>query len=144
MNTTQATMIKTDEEQIREVVDQLRLAWNRGDGDAYAASFLDDADYVVWNGITVKGRAAIAEGHQRIFDTMYRGSTNHLAVRSVRFLGSDVAVVHCSAYLTQADGSQQSHGTLPLFVMQKLAGAWKIAAFQNTPIIEEPQAAQDS
>ncbi len=144
MNMTQATMIKTDEEQIREVVDQVRLAWNRGDGNGYAAPFLDDADYVVWNGITVKGRAAIAEGHQRIFDTMYRGTTNHLAVRSVRFLGRDVAVVHCTAHLTQADGSQQSHGTLPLFVMTKLAGGWKVAAFQNTPIIQESQPLQDS
>lgn len=141
MNSKQTT---TDEAAIRDIVDQVRLAWNRGDGASFAAPFVEDADYIVWNGVIVKGRAAIAEGHQHIFDTMYRDSTNDIAVKSIRFLGKDVAVVHCTAQLTHADGTLHGYGTLPLFVMHKLAGEWKVAAFQNTPIIEEPQLAQAS
>ena len=41
---------------------------------AWGAHFAEDADYVIINGMRIKGREAIDSGHQQIFDTIYKGS----------------------------------------------------------------------
>lgn len=128
-----------DEQAVRKLIKQLTDAWNVGDGDAFVASFTEDADYTVWNGVYLKGREAIARGHQQIFDTTYKGTTNHMTVTSVRFLRPDVALVFARGFLKAADGEQVGtsfgHGVKPLFIMTKHEGRWRIDAFQNTPVI---------
>ena len=120
-----------DDALLRENVRQLEAGWNAKSGAAFAKPFADDADYVVINGTQIKGREAIAEGHQRIFDTVYKDSTLTLSVKQVRMLRADVAVVHVSAHLKS--GAQEADAVITL-VMTKENGAWKIAAFQNTSV----------
>ena len=120
-----------DDALLRENVRQLEAGWNAKSGAAFAKPFAEDADYVVINGTQIKGREAIAQGHQRIFDTVYKDSTLGLSVRQVRMLRSDVAVVHVSAHLKS---SAQEADALITLVMTKESGAWKIAAFQNTSV----------
>ncbi len=81
-----------DETAIRQLVKLVEDGWNNHDGKAFAAPFATDADYVVVNGMTVKGREAIENGHANIFKTIYKDSHNVSTVKSIRFLRPDVAV----------------------------------------------------
>jgi len=124
-----------DDALLRENVRQMEAGWNSKSGAAFAKPFAEDADYVVINGMQIKGREAIAEGHQRIFDTFYKDSVISLSVKQTRMLRADVAVVHVSAHLksTPGAGAQEADAVITL-VMTKESGAWKIAAFQNTGV----------
>lgn len=125
-----------DKAAIEEMVMSIQQAWNAGDGKAFAAPFAEDADYVVVNGMYVKGRAAIDIGHQQIFDTFYKGSTNMLTIEDVRFIRPDVAIVHVQAHLKLHAGEGMQESTArSTSVLTKDNGKWSIAAFQNTPIV---------
>jgi uncharacterized protein (TIGR02246 family) len=127
-----------DDTAIRQIVKQVENAWNAHDGRAFAAPFAADADYVIVNGMYVKGRDAIEKGHQGIFDTVYKDSTNRGTVKSVRFLRPDVAIVHVEWNLTvRSNGKETTGRALNTMFMAKENGKWSIAAFHNTPIQEQ-------
>ncbi|HWS90418.1 MAG TPA: SgcJ/EcaC family oxidoreductase [Pyrinomonadaceae bacterium] len=124
-----------DEAAMRENVRQMEAGWNAKSGAQFARPFADDADYVVINGTYIKGREAIAQAHQGIFDTIYRESTLSLSVKQVRMLRPDVAVVHANATNKVPNGAEtRTMEAIITLVMTKEAGAWKIAAFQNTQV----------
>src|SRR3712207_9435156 len=70
-----------DEEAIKQIVKQLQDGWNAHDGKAFAAPFAADADYVVVNGMYIKGREEIEKGHTGIFTTIYKESHNEATVK---------------------------------------------------------------
>jgi uncharacterized protein (TIGR02246 family) len=125
-----------DETGIRQNVKYLLDGWNTKNGVLFAKAFAVDADYVVINGMQIKGRQQIADGHQQIFDTIYKESTLSLTVKQVRFLRSDVAVVHVAGTNTfkQASETKVLNAIITL-VMTKDKGEWTIAAFQNTQVL---------
>ncbi|MEO7908489.1 MAG: SgcJ/EcaC family oxidoreductase [Roseiflexaceae bacterium] len=124
-----------DEREIRAIVEQVEAGWNANSGQQFAAVFADDADYIVVDGRQIKGRAVIARGHQHIFDTIYRGSTNRATVRSIRLLREDVALVHVEWHLTFGQGDAIHEGrAINTMIITNEAGEWSIAAFQNTPL----------
>lgn len=128
----------TDEAAIRQAVQQVQDGWNAHDGKAFAAPFAADADYVVVNGMSLKGREAIEKGHTTIFTTIYKDSHNVGTIKSVRFLRPDVAVVHIEWNLEfRAGGETRKGHAMNTMVMTKDGGKWSIAAFQNTPIQAE-------
>ncbi|MEK6302907.1 MAG: SgcJ/EcaC family oxidoreductase [Acidobacteriota bacterium] len=122
-----------DEAALRQVVQQVQDGWNAHDGKAFASPFASDADYVVVNGMKVKGREDIESGHTAIFTTIYKDSHNVATVKSIRFLRPDVAVVHVEWNLEVSKGGEKGHA-LNTMVMTKEGGKWIIAVFQNTPI----------
>lgn len=124
-----------DEAAIRKIVTRLQEGWNAGDGKAFAAPFAEDADYVIVNGMRVKGRAVIDSGHQQIFDTIYKNSHNTATVQSVRFIRGDVAVAHVEWHLKyNAGGAAREGRSINSLVLTKDNGQWSIVAFQLTPI----------
>ncbi|HEX2471171.1 MAG TPA: SgcJ/EcaC family oxidoreductase [Nitrososphaera sp.] len=123
-----------DEAAIRAIYQQLIDGWNAGSGDAFAAPFEEDGDLVGFDGTHFKGRQQIAPFHQHLFDIFLKGSRLVGKVRSVRFLTSDVAVMHAvggtvMAGQTDLDPERNSVQTL---VAVKRKGKWSLAAFQNT------------
>lgn len=125
-----------DDAAIRESVRQLEAGWNSKSGALFARPFAEDADYVVINGMHIRGRAAIDEGHQQIFDTHMKGTTLGLNVKQTRYVRADVAVVHVGARLKlpQAGGSAKEADAAITLVMSKEKGNWQIVAFQNTQV----------
>lgn len=124
-----------DEAAIRKIVQQVEDGWNANDGKAFAAPFAPDADYVVVNGMKIKGREAIEQGHTMIFTTIYKGSHNAGKVKGLRFLRPDVAVVHVEWNLEFHTGDKtEKGGAMNTMVVTKEGGKWSIAAFHNTPI----------
>lgn len=135
VNTQQAT----DEADIRHLVQQMKTAWNRGDSHAFAALFTADADFVIIDGVHVSSRQAIAEGHQQIFDTIYKDSQNRAVSIAVRFVRTDVALAHVRWHLRfWQNNAQAERQTISTLVLIKSTTpdqyAWQITAFQNTPV----------
>ena len=123
-----------DETAIRENVRQLETGWNTKNGAVFAKPFAEDADYVVINGMYLKGRPTIEKMHQQIFDTIFKDTTLTLKVRQIRFLRSDVAVVHVDGH---RDGPTKDlvQDALLTLVMTKEKDRWIVAAFQNTAVV---------
>lgn len=124
-----------DEAAIRAIVAGLAEAWTAGDAEGWAKPFAEDADFTVWTGAYVKGREGIARGHEQIFNTIYKGTKQRLAVRSIRFLGDDVAVVHVEGSVVRKEEDfPESPQVVPVFVLARDAGHWQIVAFHNTRV----------
>ncbi len=120
-----------DETAIRANVGQMQKGWNAKSGAEFAKPFAENADYVVINGLHLKGRQANATTHQQIFDTIYKDSNISLEIEQIRFLRPDVAVVHVHGILTL---KTEVHHVRITLVMTKSDGRWEIAAFQNTAV----------
>src|ERR1044072_4786350 len=121
-----------DEAAIRKIVSRLQEGWNAGSGKEFAAPFDEDADYVIVNGMRVKGRKEIDAGHQRIFDTVYKNSRQSSTVQTIRFLSDTIALAHVEWNLKLADGHEGK--AMNLLVLTKKNGQWSITAFHNTRI----------
>ena len=123
-----------DEAAIRDSVKQMETGWNTKSGALFAKPFAEDADYVVINGMYIKGRPIIATAHQQIFDTIFKDTTVTLRVKQIRFLRPDVAVVHVNAHRNGPTRELTADAILTL-VMTKEKQGWTIAAFQNTQVV---------
>lgn len=123
-----------DEAAIRNLYQQLVDGWNAASGDAFAAPFEEDGDLVGFDGTHFKGRQEIALFHQHLFDMFLKGSRLVGKVRSVRFLASDVAVMHTVGGTVMAGQSdlEPERNSVQTLVAVKRNGKWSLAAFQNT------------
>ena len=136
------------ERAIHDIVERCEAAWNAGDGEAWAADFAEDADFVDILGDHHRGRAAIAAGHRHIFATIYRGSRVQYQVERLRFVRPDVVIVFLRARLwgrlavATDDPRREAHvgATMsesqarPTLILAKTGDRWGIAAFQNTRV----------
>src|SRR5262249_52995547 len=103
------------------------------DGEAFAAPFTNDADFVNIRAEHFRGRHAIAEGHTHIFQTIYAGSNNQMKRESVRLLHPEVALVHVRSLLDVPDGPMKGrHAACFSMVLTKKDDGWEIASFHNT------------
>ena len=124
---------EADEAAMRANVSLMETGWNTKSGALFAKPFAEDADYVVINGMYIKGRSAIESGHQQIFDTIYKDTQLKLNVTQIRFLRPDVAVIHVTGQRVGPSKELTQDARLTL-VMTKEKQGWTIAAFQNTGI----------
>ncbi len=119
-----------------EVLGRLERAWNDGDGEAFGAGYTEDATFVTVRGEWAAGRAAIADGHARIFRTIYRGSTNRMELVAVRELGDGSLVASSTSTLTCPSGpfagTQRARSTSVIVPVDGGSGAWRVAATHNT------------
>ena len=112
-----------------EIITALERAWNTGDGEAWAARFAEDAEFVDVVGRIQRGRATIARESQNIFDTIYRGSTLEIRQVSSRPLGGGIDLVHTATVLTIPAGPLAGEARA---VQTKLIRDGEIVAFHNT------------
>ena len=130
---------------VTQIVDGQAAAWTRGDADAWAASFSVDASFVNILGMILRGRAEIAQRHDIMFRTVFRGSTSRVLLEGVTSLNADVATVRMEHVVSGQ--RQQPPGILPtdpdgtlrtrmLYVVarQSEQDPWLIVAAQNTAI----------
>ncbi len=125
------------------ILQQLETAWNRYDSISFAAAFAEDATFIHIFGGQLDGRPAIEAAHRHIFETIYRGSHASFALRSVRFLRPDIAVVFARAQVQFKESNEAREiETRPTLIVVKEQDRWQIVTFQNTKISEVPAAAQ--
>ena len=125
-----------DSATIRARVEAYRGTWNTHDASALAAFFTEDADFVMGNLPSVRGRQEIQHWWQDYFERQEPERRLTLDVSSVRFVAAKVAVVNVS---TATGGS--NHEGLELhvrkfrgtWVLQRKNGTWLIAALGGLP-----------
>ena len=122
-----------DRTAIEALVAALEAAWNAGDGDAFAAPFAVDADFVNIRADHHRGRTEIAAGHAAILHSIYAGSTNHYTLKTARLLHPDIGLVHVHAVLDVPAGPLAGRlSALFSMVLARAAEGWQIASFHNT------------
>lgn len=132
----QARISADDEAAIRMLLGRMRDAWARGDGAAYASVFSDDARYVNAPGRRSVGRQAIADSHQKIFDSFFKGTrlgtTYPVELHPV---APNVVLVHASGAVLFPGESEQRVPPNGLMTMVAVgeADSWQFASFSNTP-----------
>ena len=81
------------EASIRAIIAAQAAAWDAGDATAYAKDLAPDASFTNLFGMVMYGAPAFAERHRQILATFYKGTTKHHAIRRIRFVTPDVAIV---------------------------------------------------
>src|SRR5258708_4291034 len=78
---------------IRAIIAAQAAAWDAGDGTAYAKDLAPGASFTNLFGMVMYGAPAFTERHRQILATFYKGTTKHHAIRRIRFVTPDVALV---------------------------------------------------
>lgn len=125
---------RADERALRDLLQALFARWAAGDAEGYAALFTPDADYVAFDWVNQKGRAAIVAGHQPLFTRWLKGSRLVGEATSIRFLAPDVALLHVAGNTILAGKSSAApeRASTQTMVAVKQGGAWRFTAFHNT------------
>jgi uncharacterized protein (TIGR02246 family) len=128
------TNTTADESAIRAFHRQMIDAWNRGSGEGFAAPFSETADFLTFEGTHLKGRKEIAAFHQQAFDTVVKGTRLEGEVNFVRFVNSQLALMHVfiRVILPGQTEASPSRDSLPLYVVTKRDEGWQIEGLLNT------------
>jgi uncharacterized protein (TIGR02246 family) len=131
-----------DANSIRELEAQQARAWNAHDARAYALLFTPDADIVNVLGWWWKGRAELEQKLTAGFSFVFAQSVLQIDDVAVRFITSDIAIVHVRWSMTGAISPDGSGGNVPKNGIQtqtvyRAPAGWQIASFQNTHVLPE-------
>jgi len=114
-------------------------AWMARDGEALAALFVPDADFVNVVGIWWEDQSAIAKAHSYALTSFFSETRLSPGRIKTRMLGENHAVVHCRFHLagqTAPDGSAAApRSTIIVFVLTRAEDGWKAVTAQNTDIV---------
>lgn len=132
-------MINTGTEPIERLLQRLTETWNAGDAAAYADLFTEDADYITFFGLRMRGRTEIEEGHRELFRMPIKLEPAG-AGAEIKTLTDGAALIIAGGASTvdgQPDPSRNSIVTLTA-----VAGAdgWRFASFQNTRVSDPREA----
>jgi uncharacterized protein (TIGR02246 family) len=134
MNST--TDRSADEQALHDLFQVSKDGWNQGDGAAYAASFTEDTDSILWNGTHLKGRQVIAAAHQQLFETRLQGSRLEGFIKHIGFLSDDIALLylHSSPQIPGQEVLAPEEYSIQTLVALRQANGWRFTSFQNTLI----------
>lgn len=111
----------------------LSEAWRRGDGAAFADWCTDDVDFINLLGMHVKGRAAVAALHEKIFRGPYEGSTVAFTVESVRPIAPGVVLAIVPSRVDAPSGPVKGIIlSVASVLLVRAEDRWKVANFHNT------------
>jgi uncharacterized protein (TIGR02246 family) len=118
---------------LQPTIDALNAAWNRADGEAFAARCAPDVDFINLLGMYVKGRTAVVGMHGIIFKGPYAGSTLKFSIEHVRVLSPNVIVAIVPGELHVPAGPVKGLiRTVATMVFERDGTNWYVASFQNT------------
>lgn len=122
-----------DDARIRALFGDLMQAWTDNDADAYAGYFTDDSDYVSYDGTRAIGRAQHQHNHDKLFRGVLAGSALAGDVESIRFLTSDVAILHGTASVLMPWRSRLPERRLSrqTLVLVRTSEGWRVTAIHN-------------
>lgn len=114
---------------IEACIERIQKAWGAGDPAAFAAEFTEDATYVVYFGLPLRGRPEIEKMH---VEPLGRGTHMRMKVLSARPLTNDV-----SSVLTVAGVGMDAappYDKVQTLTLLRRDGRWICASFQNTEL----------
>lgn len=119
---------------IEQVVAVVEHSQNNELPDEFVSLFRADAIWTTGGGKRLFGRDAISAFTHRVLPGAMQDTTVTFDIEHVLFIRPDVAAVKVRQVYQAPDGQQV--GT-PLFVMAKEHGQWRLAACQNTSVLDD-------
>jgi len=127
---------------IRSIVAEQAAAWNAGDGARYASHVAPDVSFTNLFGMVMYGAPAFEKRHGEILKMFYKGTTKQHAVRRIRFVTPDVAIVDIDnevhgvkamppGIAVPGDGIVR---TQLMEVFARRDGAWWVEAYHNVDL----------
>jgi uncharacterized protein (TIGR02246 family) len=115
-----AQALHSDEESIRTLVKTFAYARNEHNGEAVAALYSEDGEWISAKGYAVRGRPELIR--------LWNGVTGHVdrAIESIDFAGGNIALVRVATQYPEPIGRR--HET---FVLVKERGTWSIRVHQS-------------
>jgi uncharacterized protein (TIGR02246 family) len=126
--------MKNHDTAVRDLYEQILLAWNGRDAAAMAGAFEDDGSIVGFDGSQADSRRAIEE-HLRPIFASHPIAAYVAKVREVRILAPAIALLRAVAGMVPPGGGDLNPAvnTIHTLVARKKSGAWLAALFQSTP-----------
>jgi uncharacterized protein (TIGR02246 family) len=119
---------KVDDAAIREVVAGFSDGWNRHDARAMCASVADDVRWVGWRGDVSQSRKEVEDNHATLFADLYKNTHRTDIVKSIRYLGPELASVDDFWTMTGArtrEGADWPYRAgYASFLMARRGGRW--------------------
>jgi uncharacterized protein (TIGR02246 family) len=136
----------TAEAAIRAIVAAQAKAWDAGDGPGYAARVAPEVAFTNLFGMVMYGKAPFVQRHSEILSTFYKGTTKRHAIRRLRFITADVAIVDIdnevhgvkampAGIAVPKDGIIKTQ-LMEVFVRRD--GGWWIEAYHNVDVKAQP------
>lgn len=125
--------MSNDESGVRALLDQIYTAMKANDAEAYVEGYAEQVS-VAMPGAYFADRGTLREAMRGLFGGLLAGATGSYDVRSIRFLGADVAVV-ASLGTVRLAGRQEGdvEPWLDTWVLSRIGGSWQVAAFHSCP-----------
>ena len=127
-------------EAVDQLVGEIVEAWNAGDAQAYAARYCPDGTFTNSDGTVDLGRDDVVRTAEAAFRGVLAGTKLSLAVRKLRPVRADVAVVDLEARISGMPVPPPGAGNGPggdvlvsqMLVLVEEDGGWWITAQHNT------------
>jgi uncharacterized protein (TIGR02246 family) len=117
-----------DDAAVKKVVEGFSNGWNSHDASAMCASLADDVRWVSWRGEVNSSRKSVEEDHAKLFADLYKNTHRTDEVKSISYLGPDLASVDDFWTMTGArtrDGADWPYRAgYANFLMARRDGRW--------------------
>ena len=129
-NATEDAKRSGDDAAVREVVAGFSDGWNRHDARAMCASAAEDVRWVGWRGDVYESRKEVEDNHAALFADLYKNTHRTDIVKSIRYLGPELASVDDFWTMTGArtrEGAEWPYRAgYANFLMAKRGGRWVV------------------
>lgn len=122
-----------DSAAIKQFVQNFADTWNSHDARGVAMHYVEDGDFASVKGEPSHGRKELEDHYNTIFGTFLKNAHTTDTVRSVRFLGPDLASVDIDWLVTDptAPGDHVLRKGLLTWVLARRNGEWKIVVYHE-------------
>lgn len=123
-----------DEQAIYKVINIMETGWVQKNGQLFSSVFADVHDYIVWNGYYFPGmtQPRNAAAHQELFSGVYKTYDIKLKIDKIRFLRSDLALVHVyGGGYEKGKDLPENPTVLMSMIIEKKNNDWKVISFHN-------------
>jgi uncharacterized protein (TIGR02246 family) len=127
-------MNERDDTAVRAVLDQVYAAFAANDADAYVTAYADTVSCVM-PGAYLPDRAALHTAMRQLFAGPLAGARGTYDLQSIRFLGSEVAVVISRGVVLLANQTDPAAADpwMDTWVLSRDGDSWRVASFHSCP-----------
>lgn len=134
----------SDRKEIRKIILNEEVSWNKGNAKAYSANFDENGLFTNVFGTSFTGYSEFLTRHEILFNRVFKGSIMKQDVTSLKIITKDIAVVETITQISEFSDNGHLAGiyidkdgflkTRLLQVMKKEKKGWKIVAYHNVDI----------
>lgn len=123
-----------NQQEIRDLYDELITAWNNSDAKAMAELCSHNANLIGFDGSQHNGRTNIESDLQNIF-SMHKVASFIYKIREVRFLHKDTAILRAAVSMVPSGGTDiiPEVNAIQTLIASKHQDKWCVEVFHNTP-----------